>query len=76
MAVNHPSIVSDAQPTTLPRESPYAIRLIQLHGARWRLMARMEEYEQSDAGLFKLDGALASHRAEPKTCLAHHGRHA
>jgi hypothetical protein len=75
--MNHRPISTDIQPTAPKRESLYGVRLIQLHGARWRLMARMEDEQQrSGAVLNVLDADLATNHAETKTFLAYLSGHA
>lgn len=75
--MNQPSIATDTPPSTLKRGSLYGVRLIQLHGARWRLMARMED-EQQRSGLITagLHADLAANRAETRTFLAYLSGHA
>jgi hypothetical protein len=75
--MNQQPISTDIQSTTLKRGSLYGVRLIQLHGARWRLMARMED-EQQRSGLVTagLDADLAANRAETRTFLAYLSGHA
>jgi hypothetical protein len=75
--MNHHPISTNIQPTTPKHESLYGVRLIQLHGARWRLMARMEDEQQrSGTVLTGLDADLAANRAETKTFLAYLSGHA
>jgi hypothetical protein len=75
--MHHHPVSIDIQPASLKRESLCGIRLIQLHGARWRLMARMED-EQGRSGKVTadLDANLAAHRAETRTFLTSLRAHA
>jgi len=75
--MNQQPISTDIQSTTLRRGSLYGVRPIQLHGARWRLMARMED-EQQRSGLVTagLDADLVTRRGETPTFLACLGGHA
>jgi hypothetical protein len=75
--MNQQPISTDIPSTTQKRGSLYGVRLIQLHGARWRLMARMED-EQQRSGLATtgLDTDLAANRAKTPTFLARLSGHA
>lgn len=75
--MNQQPISTDIQSTTLKRGSLYGVRPIQLHGARWRLMARMED-EQQRSGLVTagVDADLVTNRAETQTFLPYLDGHA
>jgi len=75
--MNQQPISPDIQFTTLKRGSLFGVRPIQLHGARWRLMARMED-EQQRLGLVTagLDADRVTRRGETQTFLACLGGHA